>query len=231
MSFDTIESICVVPADTFNEMWMVVKRAGGTYIERMALRLAPTSVAGVMENTVEDSIFLDSSVTYNGTAATEFPGVQHLDTETVGILADGVVHDQQVIDGNTITLTSSASKVTVGLPYKSDLETLNVEVPLKEGTIQSRKVKIGNVSFRLHQSRGGWVGPDADNLYEAFTQQSFRGSSGQNLSSTTLFTGDVRQPLGAGYEQGGRVFYRQVDPLPITIGAIIPEVNVGGASR
>lgn len=231
MSFDAIESICVVPGDGFNELWMVVDREGGRYIERMALRLEASDVAGVMTSRVEEALFLDAAVTYNGASATEFAGVLHLDGETVGILADGVVLDQQVVDGNIITLSSAASIVLVGLPYNCDFETLNVEVPLKEGTIQSRKVKIGNVTFRLKDTRGGWVGPDSSNIYEAFTQQSFRESSGENLSATELFTGDVRQPLGAQYSQGGRVFYRQVDPLPVTIGAIVPEVSVGGASR
>ena len=46
-----------------------------------------------------------------------------------------------------------------------------------------------------------------------------------------MFTGDLHVPLGAGYEDGGRVFYRQKDPSPVTINAIIPEVTPGGATE
>lgn len=105
-------------------------------------------------------------------------------------------------------------------------------MPLSDSeSIQGRVAKIGNVTFRLQNSRGGHIGPDADNLYDAFYQDALISCSGQDLLDNDLFTGDIRQPLGSGYPTGGRVFYRQIDPLPITIGAIMPEVSVGGYVR
>ena len=46
---------------------------------------------------------------------------------------------------------------------------------------------------------------------------------------TDLFekAGDVKENLGAGYEDGGRMFFRQSDPLPVTILALIPSVKPG----
>jgi hypothetical protein len=168
---------------------------------------------------------------YAGTVTTNMASLDHLEGQTVAILANGEVLDEQVVVDGRVTLDGNYSIVKVGLPYYSDLETLNVEVPIGEGTIQSRQVKIGNVTFRLHDTRGGYVGKDEDNIWEAFTQDKFNKSSGQNIGETELFTGDVRVPLGVGFSPGGRVFYRQSDPLPVTIGAIIPEVNIGGVAR
>lgn len=39
MSFDPIESICVIPSDGFDEIWMVVNRANGRFVERMVQRI------------------------------------------------------------------------------------------------------------------------------------------------------------------------------------------------
>jgi hypothetical protein len=168
---------------------------------------------------------------YAGLAVSKVSGLDHLEHQMMSILANGVVLDSQTVNSGQVDLGDSYSVVHVGLPFYADLQTLAVEVPLYEGTVQSRKVKINNVTFRMQNTRGGYIGSDADNLWEAFSRMEVIRSSGQNLSVLDLFTGDVRQPLIGQYNQGGNIFYRQVDPLPVTIGAIIPEVAVGGQTR
>jgi hypothetical protein len=61
-------------------------------------------------------------------AASTFDGLEHLEGETVAILADGDVQEQQVVIGGSINLASDFGIVHVGLPYNCDAETLNVEV-------------------------------------------------------------------------------------------------------
>lgn len=160
-----------------------------------------------------------------------FTGLDHLEGEIVGIMADGEYQGQQTVSNGAITLNSSYSVVKVGLPYASDLETLNIELESEKDTLQGRKTKIGNVVFRVEDSRGGWIGPNKDELFEAFNEIDVEMSAGVNLSSTELFTGDVRMPLGGRYENSGNVYYRQIEPLPITIGAIVPEIAPGGSAR
>jgi len=157
----------------------------------------------------------EAYTTFGGT------GLTHLNGLTVAILGNGEVYPRQVVTGNEITLSRACSKVHIGLPYTSDLETLNVELGLRSGTMQGKVVKISNVTFRLLNTRGGWLGPNEDNLYEAFTPERLRLGT-----APVLFSGDIRQGLGAGYEDGGRIFYRQIDPLPVTISAVIPEITV-----
>jgi len=177
--------------------------------------------------------------------ASIFSGISHLNGETVAILADGKVLAQQVVSGGTITLSSAAAIVRVGLPYYSELETLDMQIPLASGTSQGSKIKVGNLTYRFIESKGGWIGPDEDNLYEAFTDDLVSLSAsqlvfspedydwdGMSITDPTpyLYTGDLRRPLGAGYETGGRSYFRQVDPLPVTITAILPELKVGQPS-
>lgn len=156
--------------------------------------------------------------------------IGHLNGCTVAILADGEVLPQQVVTNGVITLDKAYAKVSVGLPYYSDLETLNIEAAYRGTTMQGQRIKIGNVTFRLENTRGGWVGPNEDTLYEAFPGAINEKLLAMDHPTDSMFTGDIRIPLGAGYEDGGRVFYRQVDPLPVTINAVVPEVAAGGPS-
>jgi len=158
-------------------------------------------------------------------AVAEVTDLSHLNGMTVSILADGEVLDQQVVSGGSIDLPGLYSKIHVGLPYESDIETLNIEVEQKDGILQGRRIKIGNVVFRVVNTRGGWIGPNEEEIYEALPNAiEFK----QGSNSTDMFTGDIRMPLGSGFEEGGRIFYKQLDPLPVTITAIIPEMTPGG---
>lgn len=165
-------------------------------------------------------------------AVTGVGTLSHLEGQTVSILANGEVLDQREVVGGSVSLGGYYSIVKVGLPFIADLETLNIKVPLRDlSEAQNVRAKVANVTFHLLNSRGGYIGPDTDSLWEAFTQDAFRQYSGQNLDETEMFSGKIRQPLGAGYDQGGRVCVRQYDPLPITVGAIMPEVDLGGVAR
>jgi hypothetical protein len=101
-------------------------------------------------------------------------------------------------------------------------------------TVANRKIKIGNVTFLLIDTRGGYIGPDEDNLKEAFTYANLNRAkieeTNASLNTTDMFTGKVRIPLGGEYRFNAQVFVRQSDPLPITIGFVVGEAEVGGVS-
>lgn len=175
--------------------------------------------------------------------ADTFSGLDHLEDETVAVLADGKVLDQVTVSNGSVTLPDKYGIVHIGLPYYSDMETLDIEIGSGTDTLQGRKIKVGNIMYRFVESKGGWIGPDEDNLYEAFTdlvashnatELKFDPSDytfvGQDINDPDpyLYTGDIRKSLGAGYRRGGRSFFRQVDPTPVTITAIIPEIQAGG---
>lgn len=218
----TVESIAVIPAGTFDQVWIIVNRDGGRYVESFVERLSST--------VREDQIFLDSSISYSGSPASVFTGLDHLEGEVVSILADGTVHDTRTVVAGSVTLDDSYTVVHIGLGYTSDLETLNIEMNTRAGSMQGTKIKVGNVTFRLIDTIGGYIGPDFDSLYEAFDADSLAGEDDISVIDTGLATGDIRVVLGGGYSNGGRLAVRQTDPLPITISAIIPEISVGGES-
>ena len=215
---DAFECVSVAPAIDYDEVWFVVKRGTARYIERMDRRLASTAP--------EDQFFMDSGVTYDGAPATTITGLTHLAGKTVAILADGNVKRQQVVSvTGTLTLDVAASLVHVGLPYTSDFGTLNIDQNLKDGTSQGRRIKISQFVLGLYNSRGGWIGPNFDEMHEL--RDNFVTLYGSNVA---LFTGEVKDTMGGGYEEGGKICIRQIDPLPITIRYIAANVTIGGTT-
>ncbi|MEK9753366.1 MAG: hypothetical protein VW338_09165 [Rhodospirillaceae bacterium] len=214
------ESVCAIRESTVagreDAVYYVVERSinGNTvrYIERLHSRYFTA---------VEDCFFVDSGVTYDGSAATTITGLDHLEGESVVALADGnVVRNLTVTDG-AITLATAAAKVHVGLGYTSDLETLDVEAP--QGTIQGKLKKISKVVVRFLKSRGLFIGPDSDNLVE-MKQREFELMG----NPTDLLTGTKEIIIKPSWNTNGRIFMRQSDPLPMTILAVVPELTVGG---
>lgn len=177
-------------------------------------------------------ITINPACCYVAESATLVTGLEHLEGQVVAILANGIVFDEQVVVNGQIDLGDYYSKVAVGLPYEADLETLKINFdPQNGGTVQGMRMKVGNVTFHLRDSKGGKIGPDENSLYNAFSRKAINEYSGDNIGEGDLYTGKIRMPLGGEYGYGGRVMVRQRDPLPLTIGSIIPEVNIGGLSR
>ena len=103
----------------------------------------------------------------------------------------------------------------------SEFSPLNIEFQTNTGTLQGKKIKVARAVIRFEKSRGGWLGTDPDRLTE-FIQ---RTSAGEYIP---LKSYDHEMPLQSGYKAGNSVFFRQVDPLPVTILAVIMKVDVGG---
>lgn len=217
---DLFESVASIPNATanYNEVWVSVKRGTKRYVERFAQRLASLDS--------DDQIFLDSSIEYDGTPVTNITGLDHLNGYEVGILADGEeLARQTVADGTLPVAIAAASKIQIGIPYNSDLETLNVEVNMPDGTLQGRRVKVSDVAIRVMNSRGGYIGPDANTLHP-ISGSPMSGSLVATYDiSGALCSGEIKENLGAGYEDGGRVYFRQSSPYPITIVALLPIVQ------
>jgi len=103
----------------------------------------------------------------------------------------------------------------------SDVETLNIE-PESEETTQGALKKITRTTVRFERSRGLLIGPTSDELIE-IKQRVF-----EDLGDpTNLQTGDTETYLTPDWNVEGRIFMRQKDPLPVTILAVIPEVEFG----
>lgn len=146
---DAIESHCVVSTENEDRLWMVVRRTINGQTKRYVEYLSYPHVSG---DDVSDAVYLDCSVTVEGAASTSVSGLDYLEGQTVGVLADGRdIGDTTVVSGS-ITLPGgvSASKVTVGLRYSSYAKTLRMsETGQRDGTGFSRKSLIRDIRIDL----------------------------------------------------------------------------------
>jgi hypothetical protein len=212
------ESIAVVAEGDEDVLYAVVKRTvnGSTvrYVERMRSRLFIDPA---------DAFFVDAGATYSGAAATTISGLTHLEGKTVNILADGAVHPQRVVTGGAITLDQACSKVQIGLPITADLQTLPLAMQIDGGFGQGRYKNVNKAWLRVYRSSGIFVGPTASELVEAKQRTIEVYGSPPNLKSE-----EIQIMLTPTWADGGQVYVRQSDPLPLTIVSMTLEVAIGG---
>jgi hypothetical protein len=213
-----VESVACIPTPdgTADETWLIVKRTiDGTtrrYIEYITPRFD--------SDQTEDAFFVDCGLTYDSTPATAISGLDHLEGETVSILADGATHPDRTVSAGQITLSRSASVVHVGLAYESNIETLNIEAGAADGTSQGKTKRIHRLNIRLFKTLGLMFGPSSDKL----DRMTFRTSADEMGNPPALFTGDKSINWNGYYEVEGIVYLRQDQPLPLTILGIMPQL-------
>ena len=212
-----VESLASVPTDlNEDEFFIIVKRTinGATrrYVEHLTLFDYGTDQ--------KDAFFVDSGLTYSGSAATVISGLDHLEGQSVSILADGSTHPNKTVSGGSITLERSSTKVHIGLGYTSLLQTMRVE-SRAEGTSQTKDKRIHEVTLRLHETVGAEVGPDVNNMERI----PFRSSADDMDTALQPFTGDKQVEFRGDFETDGHIFVRQTQPLPLNIIGIYPRVT------
>ena len=212
------ESIATIPTDDKEyQTWVIVKRTING-VTRRYVEYMNTFDFDETDNTTFN--FLDSQLSYSGSATTTISGLEHLNGQTVSVLADGSTHPNRTVSNGTITLARSASKVKVGLPYTSLLQTMRIDAGSQNGTSQSKTKRIFDISLRLYQTVGVEVGPDLNNMESI----PFRSSANPMDQAIPVFTGDKGIEFRGNYESDGFIFVRQTQPLPLTVLSLYPEL-------
>lgn len=217
-----VESVAVIPAPdgTHDQVWMIVKRTinGSTvrHIEFMEQDFADT-------DDIEDAYFLDCGYTYDGVATdTITSGIDHLEGETVSVLADGATHPDVTVTGGAITLTREASVIHVGYSYNAECETLPIGLADRAGSTVGRLLRPVHAYIRLHRTLGLEYGTDADNL----ERLPFRSTGDPMDAPPPLFTGIKEITLSNAHDDEGIIYFRQSDPLPATILFLAGELGI-----
>jgi len=192
--------------------------------------LAPSQARVISNRTIPVSI--RNVGTRNWAKAVDVvSGLDHLEGRSVSVLGDGFVvanpnnpsYEVVTVSGGSITLDKPYSVIHVGLPYNSDLETLNIDTPSGE-SIADKKMIVTSVNLFCEKSRGGFVGPKppTDDSTEGLIEFKVRNEEGYD-APVSLVTGSMEVTIDGEYNDNGRVFFRQTDPLPFTILSLQPS--------
>ena len=212
------ESVEVLPTDSSEyQVWVIVKRTINGATKRYVEYLHNLD----FDETDDTSFnYLDSQLAYNGSATTTISGLDHLEGQTVSVLADGATHPDKVVSSGGITLERLATKVKVGLGYTSLLQTMRIDAGANNGTSQSKTKRIYEITARLYESIGIEIGPDLANMERI----PFRSSANPMDSGVNVFTGDKDIEFRGNYETDGFIFVRQTQPLPLTVLSLYPRL-------
>ncbi|MBP5404101.1 MAG: hypothetical protein J6Y17_03315 [Elusimicrobiaceae bacterium] len=192
-------SVCVRPYQGQDEVWFLVQRAGGVFLEKLAVRMT--------DKTPVSQVFLDGSISYQfQTPQTIVSGLSHLEGQDVCALADGNVIAGLTVQNNSVTLPYAAQIVHVGLSYQSCLGTL----PLK--SVQVQKHRIVNVRVKMIDSRGGKIGVEQGAL-TPFVQR----TDEKYNTAVALQTGEICTALACAHQPTPNLLLVQEDPLPLTV--------------
>ena len=212
------ESVEVLPTDSSEyQVWVIIKRTINGATKRYVEYLHNLD----FDETDDTSFnYLDSQLAYNGSATTTISGLDHLEGQTVSVLADGATHPNKVVSSGGITLERSSTKVKVGLGYTSLLQTMRIDAGGDNGTSQSKTKRIYEITARLYESIGIEIGPDLTNMERI----PFRSSANPMDSGVNVFTGDKDIEFRGNYETDGFIFVRQTQPLPLTVLSLYPRL-------
>ena len=213
------ESVAVIPTDDAEyQTWVIVKRTINGSTRRFVEYINNFDFTETDNTTFN---FLDSALAYSGSAATTISGLDHLEGQTVSILADGATHPDKTVSSGSVTLDRSATNVKIGLAYKSILQTMRLDAGSQNGTSQAKTKRIYEITIRLYESVGVEVGESLDNMERI----PFRTSSDPMDEGIPVFTGDKTVEFRGNYDTDGFIFVRQTQPLPLTILSLYPDLQ------
>jgi len=212
------ETVATIPTnDKEYQTWVIVKRTINSVTRRYVEYINQFDFTETDNTTFN---FLDSQLSYSGSATTTITGLDHLEGQTVSVLANGSTHPDRTVSSGSITLARSSTKVKVGLSYTSLLQTMRLDAGSQDGTSQGKTKRIFDISIRLFESIGVEVGPDLSNMESI----PFRSSANPMDTAITVFTGDKEIEFRGNYETDGHIYVRQTQPLPLTVLSLYPRL-------
>jgi len=212
------ESVAVIPTDDKEyQTYVIIKRTVNGATKRYVEYLNELDFDEA-DNTSFN--FLDSALSYSGSAVTNLSGLSHLEGQVVSILADGATHPNKTVSSGAVTLDRSAKDVKIGLAFTSLLQTMRLDAGSQDGTSQGKTKRIYDITVRMFETIGIEVGPNLDDMERI----PFRTSANLMDEGIPPFTGDKEVEFRGNYETDGFIFVRQTQPLPFTILSLYPRL-------
>lgn len=152
---------------------------------------------------------------------TSVSGLDHLEGETVKILADGAVHPDKTVAGGAVALDYAAARVQAGLGYTHTFRSLKNAAGASAGTAVGKEKRIHEVGLVLLDAVATRIGPNESALHEV----AFREVGDAMDTAVPLFTGEKPAPFDADWERDQRIVIQSDAPAPFTLLALTPEMK------
>ena len=206
------ESVAIIREGSEDVAYFVVKRTINGQTKRFIERMASRTI-----DKTSDGIFLDCSLKYEGEPVSVISGLDHLEGETVNLLADGSVIQNKIVQNGRIVLDYPVSKIVAGLPFEFELETLNLE---SENTYGLLKI-VNSINVSIDKSREDFfvIGSDGQAVQNPRSIDSIN-------NPDYLHSGYINIHCFSDYKEDASVHLKQIYPLPLTINSISLDITV-----
>lgn len=212
------ESVCVIPNNcgTGDEVWVIVNRSleQGQYWHEDYWHTGywasgywadGGSVGRRYVEVFDGTVNTDCALVYEGTAASTFTGLDHLDGLDVKIITqDGDVFDDTVVDGS-VSIDNPATEAEIGIHYTSTLQTLRPDVLTQAGTSMGRLRKWDYVSLLMFCTTGSIALDDEPLEYP------------EGNDDTEPYTGWLKRKMTSGWDEDAMLVIQTQEPKPATI--------------
>lgn len=196
-----------------DESWYVIQR----------------TINGVTKHFIErenQDIHVDAGLTYLGAVTTSVTGLLHLEGETVRVVGDGAVYDDQVVVNGAVTLEygdtpgPAAGSIYVGLPITPNpkIQTLPPAYKDDKGVVRGRFKHWATLFVSLFETLGLTINGNK--------QLQYRRPINNMDAAPPAFTGDKAVP-NLGWSRDGSVSFEQELPLSATIRGYFGDLNTG----
>lgn len=216
-----LESSCVVPGPNgLPRLFMIARRQKNGAAQRLVLRMADP----------RDRLFLDAAEAYVGGAVEAVAGLDHLDGETVTVMAAtvegatpapgrgwGEYRNRPVLNGQAaLPEDVAATRLQAGLPYLSRWESAPPDMGGPGGTA-GRKVRYTHAAIVLDAAVAevGTTGEEGDSGVDTFLNRTPADIAGPALRRRTWKT-----PLLGGAEYERRLFVQTTSGFDLVIQSI-----------
>jgi len=211
-----VVSIATIMSNFNDTLYLAVERENGICIERLDKRFNSKEV--------KDQIFLDSSIVHEESGAyfNTITGLNHLNGQSVDILADGFVIKNVLVENGTVTLNSYVTKAIIGLPYETRVETLDINYQGNGNATFGDKRRAVSAVVQFIDSCDCKMGTSNGPLDEVI----FR--TNEPLGTPTPLKTEKKDiNLTSSHNEEEHIVIVQDKPLPFTVCAINQKVSMG----
>jgi hypothetical protein len=249
------ESVAVIPGEDEDQIWAVVNRTPGRYIEQMQPQDWGTDP--------NDGWFVDSGLPYSGILTDTITGLDHLEGETVQVMiiegyefsltspsdvpygsgaygsgvypgytltelspAEASFEEATVTNGAVVLSDIKVNRATIGLPYTSTFLTFPIEVQTQNGFSVGYKKKVYEIDACFYRTMTGQYG-----IKEQFTEPTMYDIMFSEWPDTTNgsndpYTGLIRLEVDSGWSDEVQIKFVQSDPFPFNITAVQTKIEI-----
>lgn len=198
-------SVCVVG----DEVYVLIRRGSAVFIEL-----------------IDDGLYVDAALAgSSATPITVWGGLDHLEGQSVTLLADGAVVPSQIVISGQITLTDGARTLQAGLPFAHIIEPLPPAITGPIGGASA--VRLVALTLRLNGTAA--VRADLGRGLQPLPLRQL-GEDAILDAPAPLVSGDIRIKAFGWASDLSLPLWRieQSDPLPFTLIAAVMQVTANG---